>query len=334
MALTEGINIELLHSRIVQRLGEAFPDTALIKFDYNRLEKKIPTPCILLELTEFEPKDDMGTGQLHGVCRFEARCLVNSLKSQAAGADVRQMAIGLAGYIYKTRWGTRQPNALDPYAETETLPVGAAEIIGCFPDAFYPDLDEYEVWRVEWEQKVYIGDSAWIPTGQIPTAIYVNENVIPYPPAEQLPSIIYPPILPGPGNGGGSGNASRWHPGEGVPAPDLGKVGDLYLDVITGDIYDKTGDSTWILSGNIKGPQGDQGEQGPPGEDTGSGDKTYRVTFTDAESQVVEHNLGKYPSVVFKDSAGTEYEVSVNHDSLNQCTVTWNTPITGSITCN
>lgn len=97
-----------------------------------------------------------------------------------------------------------------------------------------------------------------------------------------------------------------------------------------------------VLTLNQQGPpgpqgaKGDTGDTGPAGADgqDGTGDKTFRVSFTNAISQVVAHNLDKYPSVVFRDSAGTQYEVSVQHDTLNQCTVTWNQTTTGSITCN
>jgi hypothetical protein len=81
------------------------------------------------------------------------------------------------------------------------------------------------------------------------------------------------------------------------------------------------------------GATGAQGPQGDPGED-GSGDATYSQNFTNQTSLVVTHNLGKYPAVVFRDSAGTQYEVDVVHDSLSQCTLSWGTPITGTVTCN
>lgn len=82
-----------------------------------------------------------------------------------------------------------------------------------------------------------------------------------------------------------------------------------------------------------QGPDGDAGPQGPPGAD-GVGDATFRQSFSSATSVVVIHNLGKYPDVVFQDTAGTPYEVEIIYDSLNQLTANWNIPITGTITCN
>jgi hypothetical protein len=42
-------------------------------------------------------------------------------------------------------------------------------------------------------------------------------------------------------------------------------MGDFYLDVITGNVYYKSAASTWILTGNIKGPVGPTGATGAQG---------------------------------------------------------------------
>jgi hypothetical protein len=71
---------------------------------------------------------------------------------------------------------------------------------------------------------------------------------------------------------GPQGNpGEKWFSGSGVPAGSLAGtiVGDWYLNADNGDVYEKTGGSTWTLRANIKGPQGIQGIQGitgTPGE--------------------------------------------------------------------
>jgi hypothetical protein len=72
-----------------------------------------------------------------------------------------------------------------------------------------------------------------------------------------------------------SGNQlNQWRYGNTVPPSALGNFGDFYLDVITGNVYYKNNNTTWILTGNIKGPvgptgasgaSGSQGAQGPQG---------------------------------------------------------------------
>jgi len=64
-----------------------------------------------------------------------------------------------------------------------------------------------------------------------------------------------------------------WFSGSGAPGGTTGAVNDWYLNTATGDVYEKTGASTWTLRGNIKGPTGLTGADGAPGEKwfTGSG---------------------------------------------------------------
>lgn len=48
----------------------------------------------------------------------------------------------------------------------------------------------------------------------------------------------------------------------------------------------------------------------------------------------VVHNLGKFPSVTVMDSAGTEVEGQVTHNSINDCTLNFTAPFSGEATCN
>ena len=52
-----------------------------------------------------------------------------------------------------------------------------------------------------------------------------------------------------------------------LPTTQLGKkeLGDFYLDVLTGNVYYKNGTTTWVLTGNIKGPVGPSGTTGAQG---------------------------------------------------------------------
>jgi hypothetical protein len=53
--------------------------------------------------------------------------------------------------------------------------------------------------------------------------------------------------------------------GSAPPTTSLGNSGDVYIQINTGDVYKKTG-NTWNLIGNIKGPPGEPGQQGPAGQ--------------------------------------------------------------------
>lgn len=56
-----------------------------------------------------------------------------------------------------------------------------------------------------------------------------------------------------------------WTDGVGGPAGAAGSIGDYYLDDATGNVYLKTGATTWTIQASIKGPQGLQGPQGTTG---------------------------------------------------------------------
>jgi hypothetical protein len=53
----------------------------------------------------------------------------------------------------------------------------------------------------------------------------------------------------------------------------LYRVGDWYLNVANGDVYEKTGAAAWTLRDNLTGPQGIQGIQGIKGDKGDKGDQ-------------------------------------------------------------
>ena len=64
---------------------------------------------------------------------------------------------------------------------------------------------------------------------------------------------------------------NQWRYGTTVPASALGNVGDFYLNTTTGDVYYKSAATTWTLTGNIMGPQGNVGATGATGPQGATG---------------------------------------------------------------
>jgi hypothetical protein len=52
-------------------------------------------------------------------------------------------------------------------------PIGPAQVIGCYQDDFNSELDQYEVWRVEWTQEMHFGSTIWTDDGDVPNEIRV-----------------------------------------------------------------------------------------------------------------------------------------------------------------
>jgi hypothetical protein len=59
-------------------------------------------------------------------------------------------------------------------------------------------------------------------------------------------------------------NGATWYNGTGAPLSNLGTSRDFYLDLVSGDVYNKNA-TTWIKVANIKGPMGSTGPQGLTG---------------------------------------------------------------------
>jgi hypothetical protein len=66
----------------------------------------------------------------------------------------------------------------------------------------------------------------------------------------------------------------------------------------------------------------------PPGPSPG-GSFVYQQT-TPAMTWVVTHNLGFYPNVHIEDSAGDDVEGDIQHDSVNQLTLTFGAAFSGT----
>ena len=93
---------------------------------------------------------------------------------------------------------------------------------------------------------------------------------------------------------------NQWRYGNTIPVNSLGVLGDFYLDVVTGNVYYKNSTTTWVLTGNIKGPvgpsgvvgaqgsqgiqgvQGAQGTQGVTGVNGSNGQNTLVKTTTES----------------------------------------------------
>lgn len=63
-------------------------------------------------------------------------------------------------------------------------------------------------------------------------------------------------------------------------------------------------------------------------------DKNFEYPFTDTNTAVVLHELGKKPAVTVIDEDGNELKTKVDYDSLDQVTVTWNGIRSGTVICN
>lgn len=117
---------------------------------------------------------------------------------------------------------------------------------------------------------------------------------------------------------------TMWYIVDSVPASTEGKDGDLALDHITGNVYQKEG-GVWSIVANMMGPQGP----------AGSGDKNYLYTQTSASSVWnIPHDLNKYPSVSVFDSSGNLVLADVEYVDANNVQIKFVSPFVGLATIN
>lgn len=164
-----GIDLEVLHAAITANIKQHFTSLKTVAAYLEEIDRKPLSsnkmPACVFELSELEPSpsDDPGTDQLALNARFEARLIIG-FRTPKAKVEIRKLAAAFAHFLRLRQW-VGQDGA--------KIPGGPAQVVSVLPDEFSPDLDRYEVWRVEWIQRIYIGDSVWNDDGFTPnTPLY------------------------------------------------------------------------------------------------------------------------------------------------------------------
>jgi hypothetical protein len=155
------LDLDALHDAITSDIQAQFPSLQLVEFYRTEERRAIPLPAIILDLTEFEadPECDPGTEQLAVTARFEAE-IIFGFNTPNVKREIRKFAAAFAAWMRLRRW--------------TGIVTDAAKVIGCYRDDFNPELDQYEVWRVEWTQVLYLGTNTWTNDGVIPTTVFAG----------------------------------------------------------------------------------------------------------------------------------------------------------------
>lgn len=176
------IDLDVLHAAIVQDIKNQFPDLKTVEFyrgegnDHDD-RKLLPVPACLLNLSEFEPAEDEDpmTGQLAVVAHFEANLIIR-FTEQNAKRSIRKLAAAFSAWIRSRRW-------TNPTNTQQKLPTGEAMFTGAYPDDFSSisagrekQLDQYEIWKVEWRQTLHLGEFTWADEGDTPTAVFLGQT--------------------------------------------------------------------------------------------------------------------------------------------------------------
>ena len=109
--------------------------------------------------------------------------------------------------------------------------------------------------------------------------------------------------------------------GNGVPSENLGLEGDFYYDKVSTRFYGpKPTDSTWVGTTSFLLTTSTFVYSFSIGQ------VINQVTYWSLE---IVHNLGYYPNVTIKNSAGDIVETGIDYNSINQITLTMAQPFGG-----
>lgn len=162
MNIDAGIDLGDLHATIVAAIAAEFPALATVEF-YREDRTELPVPACLLNLEEFEhePDSDPGTEQISVALRFEAEFIMG-FRDPNVKVEIRRLVGAFAAFLHRARWPGGH--------------ISPAMAIHAYRSDFKPQLDQYEVWVVEWRQIANLGASVWTGGGITPTTIYLAQS--------------------------------------------------------------------------------------------------------------------------------------------------------------
>ena len=115
--------------------------------------------------------------------------------------------------------------------------------------------------------------------------------------------------------------------GSGIPANNLGLEGDFYVNNSTHEFYGpKLSDLNWtgvnVITLTSEGSDYAFSQSWEIASVTGPVNEVYSKSIT--------HNLGFYPNVTIRNSAGDILETGIDYNSTNQITLTMAQPFAGT----
>ncbi|CAM3711727.1 hypothetical protein PHIN109289_05360 [Phaeobacter inhibens] len=157
--MTRSIDLDKFHDAVKLEIADNFPTVSTVE-DYDTDRKDLMAPAILIELVDMEadPDSDPGTEQLAVVSKWVAR-IIMSFRTENVKREIRKFAAALGVLVHQNRW---------------SMQMGPAQVTYIGPDAFSPELDKYEVWAVEWDQQIDLGQSVWTGEGVTPDRVMIG----------------------------------------------------------------------------------------------------------------------------------------------------------------
>ena len=156
--MSDGIHLTSYHQAVKQWLTDNLPWLKLVDC-YPETETALTTPCAFFAVSDWDRADSQPmNGQLGVTLNCEILAVLGMADAQYQ-LEVRNAAMAIGLKVEQSRFG---------------LPIKPAVFVSAEPDAFQPELDEYAVWSIRFNQEIEVGEDAFKPEGLTPTTIKVG----------------------------------------------------------------------------------------------------------------------------------------------------------------
>ncbi|HGS5314524.1 TPA: hypothetical protein ACMDQY_004283 [Vibrio parahaemolyticus] len=156
--MSDGIHLTDYHQAVKQWLADALPWLNSVDF-YPETQTALKAPCAFFGVMDWERSETQPmNGQLAVTLNCEILAVLGMAEAQYQ-LEIRNAAMAIGLKVEECRFGM----AIEP-----------AVFVSAEPDAFNPELDEYAVWSIRFNQDVEVGEDAFKPEGLTPTVVKVG----------------------------------------------------------------------------------------------------------------------------------------------------------------
>lgn len=156
--MSDGIHLTDYHQAVKKWLADNLPWLNSVDF-YPETQTALKAPCAFFGVMDWERSETQPmNGQLAVTLNCEILAVLGMAEAQYQ-LEIRNAAMAIGLKVEECRFGM----AIEP-----------AVFVSAEPDAFNPELDEYAVWSIRFNQDVEVGDDAFKPEGLTPTMVKVG----------------------------------------------------------------------------------------------------------------------------------------------------------------
>lgn len=156
--MSDGIHLTEYHDNVVQWLKDNISWLQSVSY-YPETETALTAPCAFFGVQDWEINEEQ---PMNGQLSVSLNCellVVFGMDDPAYQLEVRNAAMALCLKLNEQRFG---------------LPVDALVLTSAEPDAFNPELDDYAVWSISFNQTIEVGEDTFKPEGLRPTDVKVG----------------------------------------------------------------------------------------------------------------------------------------------------------------